>query len=48
MHSSLNIIRKTKSRWVQLVGKHALGKEECMQGFVGKAKRKDGSKKTQI
>jgi hypothetical protein len=41
LHSSPNIIRQIKSRRLRWVGHVARVGEECVQGFDGKARRKE-------
>jgi hypothetical protein len=46
LYSSPNIIRQIKSRRMRWAGHVALIGEECVQGFDGKAKRKETAWKT--
>jgi hypothetical protein len=46
LHSSPNIIRQMKSRRMRWVGHVACMGEECVQGFDGKARRKETTWKT--
>jgi hypothetical protein len=47
LYSSPNIIRQIKSRRVRWVGHVARIGEECVQGFYGKTRRKDTTRKTE-
>jgi hypothetical protein len=48
LYSSPNIIRQIKSRIMRWAGHVARTGEECVQGFVGKARRKETTWKTKM